>query len=99
MRGTGASDPIPLDALPPWESFAEEIEAVMDAVGSAQAAIIAGGPAPPAALLFAATRPERVRALALFMASVRYLEDDDYPEGYPLEQLGRVARRRPRLSQ
>lgn len=87
MRGTGASDPIPLDALPPWESFAEEIEAVMDAVGSAQAAIIAGGPAPPAALLFAATRPERVRALALFMASVRYLEDDDYPEGYSREQL------------
>ncbi len=87
MRGTGASDPIPLDALPPWESFADEIEAVMDAVGSAQAAIIAGGPAPPAALLFAATRPERVRALVLFMASVRYLEDDDYPAGFSRSQL------------
>ena len=87
MRGTGASDPISLDALPPWEAFADEIEAVLDAVGSSQAAIIAGGPAPPAALLFAATRPERVRALVLFMASVRYLEDDDYPEGSSRSQL------------
>ena len=24
-RGTGGSDPLPLDALPPWESFAEEL--------------------------------------------------------------------------
>ena len=30
-RGTGGSDPLPLDARPPWEAFAEEIEAVMDA--------------------------------------------------------------------
>ena len=30
QRGTGASDQISLDALPPWESFADEIEAVMD---------------------------------------------------------------------
>jgi class 3 adenylate cyclase len=87
MRGTGASDPIPLDAPPPWESFAEEIEAVMDAVGSAQAVLIAGGPAPPAALLFTATRPERVRALILFMAAVRYLEDDDYEIGLSPHQL------------
>lgn len=85
--GTGASEPVPLDAPPPWEAFAEEIEAVMDAVDSQQAAIIAGGPAPPAALLFTATRPERVRALVLFLAAVRYLEDDDYPVGMSLQEL------------
>lgn len=87
QRGTGASDPIPLDALPPWEALAEEIEVVMNAVGSERAAILAGGPAPPAALLLAATRPERVRALVLFMAAVRYLEDDDYPIGMSPQQL------------
>ena len=38
QRGSGASDPIALDALPPWESFAEEIDAVLDAVGCDQAA-------------------------------------------------------------
>ena len=28
-RGTGGSDPLPLDALPPWESFVEELDRVM----------------------------------------------------------------------
>ncbi|MFQ5967983.1 MAG: adenylate/guanylate cyclase domain-containing protein [Acidimicrobiia bacterium] len=92
-RGTGASDPIALDALPPWESFADEIEAVMDSVGSDQAAVIAGGPAGPVGLLFAATRPERVRALILYQTSVRYLEDDDYPIGIPRQQLNEYQAR------
>lgn len=87
QRGTGASDPISLDALPPWESYAEEIEAVMDAVGSDQAAIIAGLPAGPVGLLFAATRPERVKALILMQAGVRYLEADDYPIGMSREEM------------
>ena len=87
MRGTGASDPVPMDELPPWEAFAEEIEAVMDAVGSEQAALIVGGPASPAGMLFTATRPERVRALVLIMAAVRYLWDDDYQVGMLPEAL------------
>ncbi len=87
MRGTGASDPVQLNALPPWEAFAEEIEAVMDAVGSEQAALICGGPAGPAGMLFAATRPERVRALVLVMVAVRVLWDDDYPVGMSPEAL------------
>ena len=33
-RGTGGSDPLPLDALPPWETFVEELECVMEEVGS-----------------------------------------------------------------
>ena len=39
-RGTGGSDPMPLDALPPWESFVEELDAVMDATGCPHAAIM-----------------------------------------------------------
>ena len=31
-RGSGASDPIPLDALPPWESFMDELDCVMNHV-------------------------------------------------------------------
>ena len=81
-RGAGASDSIPLDALPPWESFADEIECVMDAVGSDQAAIVAAGGAGPAGMFFAATRPDRVRALVLYQTTARYLEDDDYPIGF-----------------
>jgi pimeloyl-ACP methyl ester carboxylesterase len=31
-RGTGMSDPVRLQALPPWESYVEEAVAVMDYV-------------------------------------------------------------------
>lgn len=85
--GAGASDQIPLDALPPWESFAEQIESVMDAVGSERAVIVAAGPGVPGALLFAASRPERTAALILMQAAARVLVADDYPDGLPLAQL------------
>jgi class 3 adenylate cyclase len=55
-RGTGPSDPLPLGPLPPWESMAEELEAVQDEVGSERAAIMAELDAGPTALLFAGTR-------------------------------------------
>jgi hypothetical protein len=29
-RGEGASDPLPLDPLPAWESYAEELAVVLD---------------------------------------------------------------------
>lgn len=85
-RGVGASDPIPPDALPPWEALSDEIEAVMDAAGSDQAVVFAGGTAAPAAALFAASRPERAVGLVLFHATVRLLGDDTYPFGLSEEE-------------
>ena len=86
-RGTGASDQISLNALPPWESFGDEIEAVMDAVGSDEAVLLAAGPAGPLGVYFAATRPERVKALILYHVGVRYLKADDYPVGWSRQEL------------
>jgi pimeloyl-ACP methyl ester carboxylesterase len=40
-RGAGASDPLPPDPLPTWESHAEELAVVLDEVGSERAAILA----------------------------------------------------------
>jgi class 3 adenylate cyclase len=81
-RGTGASDPLPPDPLPPWEAYTEELVAVMDAVGSQRAALLVAGPeAGPMALFFAGTKPERTAALVLADASARYLVADDYPIG------------------
>jgi class 3 adenylate cyclase len=81
-RGTGASDPLPPDPLPPWEAYTEELTAVMDAVGSQRAALLVAGPeAGPMALFFAGTRPERTAALILADATARYLVADDYPIG------------------
>jgi class 3 adenylate cyclase len=85
-RGTGASDPLPEKMPPPWEAYADEVTATMDAVGSRQAALMATtAEAGPMALFFAATRPERTSALVLGNASARYLADDDYPIGFDPE--------------
>jgi len=80
-RGTGASDGVPRDAMPTWEEWADDIRAVIDAAGSPRPAIFAQADAGPIAMLFAAMRPERVRALILADTSARYLADDDYPIG------------------
>src|SRR5215212_8691155 len=73
-RGTGASDPLPEALPPPWETYADEVAAVMDAAGSEQAALMATtAEAGPMALFFAATRPERTRALVPGNASARFL--------------------------
>ena len=84
-RGTGASDPLPLDSLPPWESYAQDLVAVLDEVGSQQAALLAQVDASPMAIFFAGTKPERTSALVLANATARYLAADDYPIGVPAE--------------
>jgi pimeloyl-ACP methyl ester carboxylesterase len=84
-RGTGASDPLPPEALPPWESYVQDLTAVLDAVGSEQAALLAQLDASPMALFFAGTRPERTRALVLANAAAKFLAADDYPIGVPAE--------------
>ena len=80
-RGAGASDAAPADGLAAWESWADDAGAVLDTVGSEQAALFGHSDGGPTALLFAATRPERTRAVVLFNASARFLKDDDYPFG------------------
>jgi class 3 adenylate cyclase len=84
-RGTGASDPVSLDQLPPWESHAEELAAVLDEVGAERVALMAQLDGGPLALFFAATRPERTSAVVLVNATARYLAADDYPIGIPRE--------------
>jgi pimeloyl-ACP methyl ester carboxylesterase len=83
--GTGASDAAPLDHLPPWESYAAELAAVLDEVGSERAAILVGHDAGPMALYFAATKPERTSALILIITSAKFITADDYPIGIPRE--------------
>jgi len=82
-RGTGASDGVPRNAIPTWEEWTEDVQAVLDAVGSERAAILAVVDAGPVAALFAATHPERVSSLVLLNTSARYLFADDYPIGVP----------------
>jgi pimeloyl-ACP methyl ester carboxylesterase len=61
--GFGLSDPVP--KVRTLDDRAAEIEAVMDAVGFGKAAIFGGAEGGLASMVFAATRPERTRALIL----------------------------------
>jgi class 3 adenylate cyclase len=80
-RGIGLSDPVPLDPRPAFEDWMDDVRVVMDAADSTEAAIVAAGAGGPMSLLFAATHPERVRALVLVNTYARIAAADDYPFG------------------
>lgn len=86
-RGTGASDGVPRSAIPTWEEWTEDIEAVLDAVGSRQTSLLATVDGGPICILYAAAHPERVDSLVLFNTTARYLVADDYAIGFTPETV------------
>jgi class 3 adenylate cyclase/pimeloyl-ACP methyl ester carboxylesterase len=80
-RGSGASDPVPLMAVPTWEEMAEDITAVLDATGSDVTDVLALNEVGPIAILLAAMHPERVGSLVLVNTTARYAAAADYPIG------------------
>src|SRR5579863_2430135 len=86
-RGTGASDGVPRNAIPTWEEWTEDIESVLNAVGSERTSILAAVDGGPITILYAAAHPERVDSLVLLNTSARYLVADDYPIGFTPEAL------------
>jgi len=92
-RGSGASDPLPSIEEFGWEAWVEDTIAVLDVVGSERAAIFALADACPAAMLLAATHPDRVSSLVLSGAVARYTQADDYPYGMPPSQVPKFAAR------
>ena len=87
-RGSGASDPLQV-ADPTWEDWADDIRAVMDAVGSQQATIVGVGDSGPLACLFAATQPNRVHSLVLVNTGARLMRGPDYPWGLDADEVKR----------
>jgi class 3 adenylate cyclase len=81
-RGTGLSDRVPDQELPTLEQRMDDVRAVMDAAGSRQAALLAFWEGGPMSVLFAATYPERTRALILFGTPASFSQSDDYPWGF-----------------
>ena len=63
-RGTGLSDRV--SGVPDLEVRMDDVRAVMDAVGSERAALFGQSEGGAMSMLFAATYPERTRALILF---------------------------------
>ncbi len=78
-RGTGLSDPVPLDRLPTLEQRMDDVRAVMDAAESERAAVFGFSEGGQMSALFAATYPERTEALALYGTFAKRIWSPDYP--------------------
>ena len=65
-RGTGLSDRVDARDLPTLETRMDDVRAVMDAAGSGRAVLLGASEGAPMSILFAATYPERTRALVLY---------------------------------
>jgi pimeloyl-ACP methyl ester carboxylesterase len=78
-RGTGLSDPVPLERLPTLEQRMDDVRAVMDAAESERAALFGSSEGGLMSVLFAATYPERTRALVALAIYAKRIWSPDYP--------------------
>jgi class 3 adenylate cyclase len=86
LRGFGASDAVPLGALPTPEAWMDDVRVVLDAVGSTTANLVCHGSTGSVfGMQFAATYPKRTKVLVLIEGSARVLRAEDYPYGVPPE--------------
>ena len=86
-RGTGLSDGLRGDRLPSLEERLDDVIAVMDAVRSERAVMVAFADGGPLCCLFAATHPGRTKALILNNTAPRIAWAPDYPWGMTPEQF------------
>jgi pimeloyl-ACP methyl ester carboxylesterase len=90
-RGTGLSDRVPVHDLPTLEERMDDLRAVMDAAGSARAALFGHSEGGAMAILFAATYPERTAALITYGAFPKRQRSADYPWAPTAEDRARDA--------
>jgi len=88
-RGTGLSERAV--GFPTLEQRTEDITAVMDAAGSDRAALLGVSEGSQMAALFAATYPERTRALVISGGSARGSWTPDYPWRLKPEEIERFV--------
>jgi pimeloyl-ACP methyl ester carboxylesterase len=88
-RGTGMSDRVPTNELPTLERRMDDLLAVMDAAGSGQAALFSHSEGGNLAAIFAATHPERTRALVTAGMFAKRIRSADYPWAPTAEQRER----------
>jgi serine/threonine protein kinase/pimeloyl-ACP methyl ester carboxylesterase len=88
-RGTGLSDAGTGATL--LEDRTADLRAVLDAAGAERAVAIGLGEGAATAVLFAATHPERTRALVLYGASARATAGDGHPHGPSPAQQDEIA--------
>lgn len=92
-RGTGLSDRVSIDRLPTLEERMDDVRAVLDAAGSERAAVFGASEGGNMSVLFAATYPERVRALVLASVYAKRVASEDYPWAPTREERERESER------
>ncbi|TDI50928.1 MAG: adenylate/guanylate cyclase domain-containing protein [Acidobacteria bacterium] len=80
-RGTGLSDPVPIDRPPTLEDRMADVNAVMDAANVDRAALFGFSEGGAMSALFGATYPDRISSLVLWGATPRISWADDWPWG------------------
>lgn len=88
-RGTGLSDPVPLDHLPDLQTQVGDAVAVLKAARSDSAAVIGLNDGTIAAVLLAAAHPELCRSLVLFTLTSAHT----LAAGQPMESIEEVLER------
>ena len=88
-RGTGMSDRP--GSLPDLETRMGDVAAVMEAARCERAVLFGYSEGGPMSILYAATYPERVSALAIYSSYARRLWAPDYPWGFRPEERARYA--------
>jgi len=83
--GSGVSDRP--DRLPTLDDRLDALRAVIDAVGCERVALLGESEGGAAAMLFAATSPERVSHLVLYGSVARVLRSEDFPIGPTREEM------------
>ena len=86
-RGIGLSDRGSASAPPTMEQWADDGVAVMDAVGSEQAVVLAPFETAHAGLMLAIAYPERVTGLVIMNGGARAAWAPDYPCGIPETEI------------
>jgi class 3 adenylate cyclase/pimeloyl-ACP methyl ester carboxylesterase len=86
MRGGGLSDPA--TQVPPLTERVEDLRTVMDAAGVESATVFGFSEGGAASALFAATYPQRVRSLVLYLTAARFSQElPDFPWGLTPAQV------------
>jgi class 3 adenylate cyclase/alpha-beta hydrolase superfamily lysophospholipase len=85
-RGTGLSDRLSAVDVPPLETLVEDLRVVIDAAGFARPVLFGGSDTGCICALFAATHPDRTRALIVYGPEARGTASRDYPWAWTSEQ-------------
>lgn len=90
-RGVGLSDRGSASAPPTTEHWMQDGMAVLDAVGSERASVLAPFIDSPTGLMLTAAHPERIGGLVVINGAARAMWAPDYPDGIPQSLVDSVG--------